>query len=60
MVLRVMMRERQCLLPMRRVVGMIHVKDKGGRGCRITGDEVVHKGLRESIEVFAIHTVLEP
>ena len=60
MVLRVMMRERQCLLPMRRVVGMIHVKDHGGRGCRGTGDAVVHKGLREPREVLAVHTVLEP
>ena len=52
--------ERQFLLPMRRVVGMIPVKDNGGRGGRVTGDEVVHTGLGEPREVFAVHTVLEP
>ena len=59
-VLIVMVIERKFLLPMRRVVGMIHVKDNGGRGFRVTSDEVVHQGLREPIEVFAVHTVLEP
>ena len=59
-VLIVMIIGRKFLLPMRRVVGMIHVKDNGGRGFRVTGDEVVHQGLSEPIEVFAVHTVLEP
>lgn len=59
-VLRVMGIERQCLLPMRRGVGMIHVKDNGGRGCRVTGDAVVHQGLREPREVCAVHTVRAP
>lgn len=60
MVLSVMRRERPFLLPLRRVVGMIHVKDNGGRGCRVPGDAVVHQGLGEPRAVCAVHTVLEP
>jgi hypothetical protein len=52
--------EREFLLPMRRVIRVIQIEDNGGWGLRIAGDEVIHEGLGEAIQVFAIDTVLQP
>ena len=52
--------EGEFLLPMRRIIGVIQVEDNGGGGLGIAGNEVVHEGLGETIEVFAVHSVLQP
>ena len=57
MVLIVMIIEGEFLLPMRRVIGVIEVEHNGGWGLRVAGDEVVHQGLRQAIEVLAVHAV---
>ena len=51
--------ERAFLLPMRRGIRVIQVEDNGGWGLRIAGDAVIHEGLGEAIQVFAIDTVLQ-
>jgi hypothetical protein len=45
MTLIMMVIEGQFLLPMRRVLGVIEVKDPGGGGLGGAGQEVIHKGL---------------
>src|SRR5512134_106689 len=52
--------EGEFLLAMRRVIGVIEVKDNGGGGLGVTGNEVVDERLREPVEVFAVHAVLQP
>ena len=52
--------EGEFLLPMRRVIGVIEVEHNGGGGLRVAGDEVVHQGLRQAIEVLAVHAVFKP
>jgi hypothetical protein len=59
MVLIVMMIERTLLLAIRRIIGVVHIEDNGGRGLGGTGNEVVHQGAREPIKVFAVDGVLQ-
>jgi hypothetical protein len=37
---------------------VVQIEHDGG-GLRVTGDEVVHEGLGEPIEVFAVDTLLQ-
>lgn len=60
MVLRVMMREGQLLRPVRRIIGVVHSEDKGGRGRSIAGDAVVHQGVRQPIDGCAVPLGLQP
>ncbi len=60
MILIVMVIERKLLLAMRRIIGVVHIEDNGGRGLGVAGDEVIHQGARKTIEVFAVHLVLQP
>ncbi len=53
----VMVIEGELLLPMRRVIGVIQVEHNGRRGLWVAGDEVVHQGLCQAIEILAVHTV---
>jgi len=59
MVLIVMIIERELLLSIRRIIRVVHIQDNGGRGLSVAGDEVVHQGACESIEVLAVAVVLE-
>ena len=57
----VMVIEREFLLAMGRVIGVIKVEHNGGGGRGVTGDKVVDERLREPVDIFAqCHTVLEP
>src|SRR5918994_6222113 len=51
--------EGELLLAMGRVLGMIQVEDNGGRRLGIAGNEVVHEGLGEPVEIRAGHPVFE-
>jgi hypothetical protein len=51
--------ERAFLLPMRRGIRVIQGEDNGGWGLRRAGEAVIHEGLGEAIQVFAIDTVLQ-
>jgi hypothetical protein len=53
-----MIREREFLLAMRRVIGMIQVEDNSGGGLGVTRNKVVDKSLRQTVEVFAVDTML--
>ena len=59
MVLIVMIIERELLLAIRRIIRVVQIQDNGGGGGRIAGDEVVHQGVCEAIEVLAVDLVLE-
>jgi hypothetical protein len=59
-VLIVMVIEGKLLLPIGGIIGVVQIEYNGGGGLRGTGDEVVHEGLGEPIEVFAVDTVLQP
>src|SRR6476619_2351943 len=59
MVLIVMIIERKLLLAMRGIIRVVEIEDNGGRGLGIAGDEVVHQGAGEPIEVLAVHLVLQ-
>ena len=54
-VLIVMVIEGEFLLAMRRIIGVIEVEHNGGGGLGVAGDEVVHQGRGEPIEVLAVH-----
>jgi hypothetical protein len=56
----VMVIEGEFLLAMGGIIGVIQIEHDGGGGLRVTGDKLVHKGLCEPIEVFAVYTVFEP
>ena len=58
MVLRVMIRERELLLAIRRIIRVVQIQDDGGGGRSVAGDEVVHQGACEAIEVLAVDVVL--
>jgi len=49
MVLRVRMREGKLLLPIRRIIGVVHIEDHGGGRLGIAGDAVVHQGARKTL-----------
>ena len=57
--LRVMIIERELLLAIRRIIRVVQIQDNGGGGLSVAGDEVVHQGACESIEVFVVDVVLE-
>ena len=59
MALIVMIIERELLLSIRRIIRVVQIQDNGGRGLSVAGDEVVHQGACESIEVLAVDVVLE-
>ena len=60
MVLIVMIIECKLLLAIGRVIGVIKVEHDGrGRLC-VAGNELVHQGRGETIDVLAVHTVFEP
>jgi hypothetical protein len=59
MVLIVMMRERQLLLAMRGIIGVVAIEDNSDRRLGVAGNEVVHEGLCEPREVFAVHLMLQ-
>ena len=51
--------EREFLLAMCRVIGVIEVEHNGGGGLRVAGDEVVDQCLREPVEVLAVDAVFK-
>ena len=55
----VMVIEREFLLAMRRVIGVIEVEPNGGGRLRVAGDEVIDQGLREPVEVLAVDAVFQ-
>src|SRR5205807_3173682 len=55
----VMVIEREFLLAMRRVIGVIEVEPNGGGGLWVAGDEVVDQCLREPVEVLAVDAVFK-
>ena len=59
MVLIVMIIERKLLLAIRRIIGVVDIEDNGGGRLGVAGDEVVHQGPCEPIEVFAVHLMLQ-
>ena len=59
MVLIVMIIERKLLLAMRGIIGVVHIEDNGGGGLGVAGDEMVHQGACEPVEVFAVQMVLQ-
>jgi hypothetical protein len=52
--------EGQFLLAMRRVLGVIEVKNNRRWRLRVAGNEVVNKRMREAVEIGASHAVFEP
>ena len=60
MVLRGIIIAGKLLLPIRRIIGVGHIEDHGGGRLGIAGDAVVHQGTRQTIDVFAVHLVLQP
>jgi hypothetical protein len=58
-VLIVMIIEGKLLLTIRRIIGVVHIKDNGGGGLGIAGDEMVDQGTRKTIDVLAVHLVLQ-
>jgi hypothetical protein len=59
MVLIVMIIEGKLVLPIRRIIGVVPIEDHGGGRFDIAGDEVVHQGARQTIDVFAVPLVLQ-
>jgi hypothetical protein len=56
-VLIVMIRERQLLLAIRRIIGVIEIKHNGRWRLWIAGDEMLHKSPREPIELLTVDLV---
>ena len=50
--------EGKLLLAMGGIIRVIQIEHDSGWRLRVTRDEVVHKGPREPIQVFAVYTVL--
>jgi hypothetical protein len=59
MVLIVMIIERELLLAIRWVIGVVQVQDNGGGGLGVAGDEVVHQGPCDTIDVGTVHLMLQ-
>jgi hypothetical protein len=59
MVLIVMIIERKLLLAIRRIVRVVSIQDNGGGGLGVAGDEVVHQGTCEPIEIVAVDLMLQ-
>ena len=51
--------ERECLLPMGLVIGVIEVEHNGGRWLGGAGDAVVDQGVGEAVEVLAVDAVFQ-
>lgn len=51
--------ERKLLLARRRIVRVVYIQDNGGGGLGGAGDEVVHHGPCEPIEIFAVELMLQ-
>ena len=58
MVLVVIIRECKLLLAIRRIIGVVQIKDNSGRRCGVAGDEMIHKGPSEPIELWTVDLVL--
>ena len=56
----VMVIEGEFLLPMRRIISMVYIKDNRVGRLRVTGNKVIDSGPRETIEVFAVDLVFQP
>ena len=54
------MRAGPRLLPIRRLIGVVHIADQSGGRLGIAGDVGVHQGPRQTIEVWAVHLVFQP
>ncbi len=48
------------LLAMGGIIGVIKVEHDGSGGLCIPGHELVHQGRGETIDILAVHTMLEP
>jgi hypothetical protein len=55
----VMIIEGEFLLAMGGIIGVVYIEDNGGGRLGVAGNEVVHAGLCEPIEVFAVHLMLQ-
>jgi hypothetical protein len=51
--------EREFLLAMRRIIGVIEVEHNGGGWLRVAGDEVVDQCVGEPVEVLAVDAVFQ-
>lgn len=54
-----MMIERKLLLAIRRIIGVVQIKDKSGRRGGVAGDEMIHKGPSEPVEILPVDLVLQ-
>ena len=52
--------ERQFLLAMGGIIGVIKVEYDGRGGLCVAGNVLVHQGRSETRDVLAVHTVFEP
>jgi hypothetical protein len=59
MVLGVLIVERELLLAICRIIGVVEVKHNGRRRLCITGDESIHEGPCKSIQVFPVYLGLQ-
>ena len=59
MVLIVMIIESKLLLPLCWIIRVVYIQDNSGGGLGVAGDEVVHQGAGEPIEIFAVDLVLQ-
>lgn len=59
MILIVMVIKGKLLLPIRRIIGMVHIKDNRLRRLGVTGNKVVDQGPRETREVFTVYLVFQ-
>ena len=56
----VMIIEGEFLLAMGGIIGVIEVEHDGSGGLCLAGNALVHQGRGETIDVLAVHTMLEP
>jgi hypothetical protein len=59
MVLVGMVIQGECLLPMRGIIGMVHIEDNRWGRLGITRHKVVDQGAREAIEVLAVSLLVQ-
>src|SRR5712691_2992086 len=59
MVLIVMVIKGKLLLPIRGIIGMVHIKDNRLGRLGVTCNKVVDQGPRETIEVFTVYLVFQ-
>jgi len=51
--------ERELLLAMRRIIGVVYLQNKGSRGLGGASEAVIHQGARKTIEVFTVSLVFQ-